>query len=59
MDIAEAHQRVADAGVVIGWGGWLFSHLVDINLVLQTILLVASIVATVVAIIYHARRMSK
>lgn len=52
-------QHLADAGAVVGWGGWVLSHLDQINGLLQTVLLIASIVATIVAIRYHLKRTPK
>jgi len=52
-------QHLADAGAVVGWGGWILSHLEPINTVLQFILLVLSIIATAVAIRYHLRKTPK
>lgn len=52
-------QRLADAGATVGWMGWALSHLDQINGLLQTILLIASIVATIVAIRYHWKRTPK
>jgi hypothetical protein len=52
-------QKAADAGVTIGWFGWVVSHVEQINGILQTILLIASIVATFVAIRYHWKRTPK
>lgn len=52
-------QHLADAGAMVGWVGWVLSHLDQINGLLQTVLLLASIVATVVAIRYHLKRTPK
>lgn len=52
-------QKAADGGVVVGWLGWVVSHIEQINGVLQAVLLVVSIVATLVAIRYHLKRMPK
>lgn len=52
-------QHIADAGAAVGWFGWLLSHLDQINGLLQSLLLVLSIVATVVAIRYHIRKTPK
>ena len=52
-------QKVADSGVAVGWFGYLVSHLEQVNGVLQTVLLLASIVATVVAARYHWKRTPK
>ena len=52
-------QKVADAAVPVGWGAWAFSHIVQVNEVLQFILLSTSIVATCIAIRYHLRNTPK
>jgi hypothetical protein len=49
-------QKIADVGVTVGWFGWIVSHVEQINGILQTILLLASIVATVIAARYHLKR---
>lgn len=49
-------QKVADTGAVIGWSGWFLSHLDQINGILQFLLLIASIAATVVAARYHWKK---
>lgn len=59
MNTQPAQQRVADTGAVVGWIGWFLSHLDQINGVLQFILLVSSIVATVVAARYHFKKTPK
>lgn len=37
-------------GAVIGWGTWLGTHLVQFNVVLQTVLLLLSIGVTAIAL---------
>lgn len=46
-------QKVADGSVVFGWLGWTVSHITQINGVLQALLLITSIVATLIAARYH------
>jgi hypothetical protein len=50
------NQRgVADGAVAASWSGYYISNVIEINEVLKTVLLVASIVATVIAMRYHLR----
>lgn len=49
-------QRLADAAVPFSWAAWILSHLKDLNVVLQTIALLAAIVASVTAAIYHSKK---
>jgi hypothetical protein len=51
----DARTRVADYFVPSAWIGWLVSHITEINSILQTILLVTSIIATLIAARYHWR----
>ena len=55
----QIQQKVADGGVAVGWFGYIISHIEQINGVLQTLLLVTSIVATFIAARYHWRRTPK
>ena len=55
----DIQQRVADAAVPAGWGIWAFSHLAQLNEILQFVLLTMSIIATVIAIRYHLRNTPK
>ena len=52
-------QKVADVAVPMGWGALAFSHLAELNQILQFILLVTSIIATLIAIRYHLRNTPK
>ena len=52
----DAHDKGLWAGSAFGWVGWFFSHVREINDVLQTVLLLTSIAATIVAIVYHRSR---
>lgn len=52
----EVGRRLADGGTVVSWSGWLISHITEVNSLLQTVLLVVSIVAGLFAIRYHHRR---
>lgn len=52
-------QKVADGGVLAGWLGWVVSHITQINGVLQALLLLTSIVATLIAARYHFKRTPK
>lgn len=47
--------RIADYSVGGGWLGWVVSHITEVNSVLQAILLITSIVATLIAARYHWR----
>jgi hypothetical protein len=49
-------QRIADSGAALGWLAWFFSHVKEINELLQFILLLASIFATIAAGLYHIRK---
>lgn len=55
----DTHDKVLQAGALSGWVGWFFSHVREVNDLLQTVLLITSIAATVVAIIYHRSRTKK
>ena len=55
----DLQQTVADVAVPVGWGTWVFSHIVEVNEVLQFVLLITSITATVIAIRYHVRNTPK
>ena len=55
----QPQQKIADGGAIIGWAGWFLSHLDQINGVLQFVLLLSSIVATVFAARYHLRKTPK
>jgi hypothetical protein len=57
--ISGAQQKIADGGVAVGWFGYIVSHIEQINGVLQTVLLIASIIATIIAARYHLRRTPK
>ena len=46
-------QKIADIGAPIGLGVWVISHIAEINGLLQLVLLVSSIIATVLAARYH------
>lgn len=46
-------QRVADTAAPIGWLVWYFSHVAQINQMLQSIALLAAIFGTVAAGIFH------
>jgi len=46
-------RNIADATVGLSWIGWAVSHHDQINGWLQTLLLICSIVATIVAARYH------
>lgn len=50
------NQKAADGGVVVGWFVWIVSHIEQINGVLQAVLLLLSIVATLFAMRYHYKR---
>lgn len=52
----DLHRKLADSGAVASWMGWIVSHVAAINALLQTVLLVVSIVAGLVAIRYHLKR---
>lgn len=52
----ELHRKLADSGAVVSWAGWIVSHVAAINALLQTVLLVVSIAAGLVAIRYHLKR---
>lgn len=52
----DGHDKSLWAGSFAGWMGWAFSHLRDVNDLLQTVLLLTSIAATVAAFIYHRSR---
>ncbi len=52
--MSEKHPSVW--GSVIGWGGYAFSHLAQINTVLQFTLLVMSIIATGIALYRSAKK---
>jgi hypothetical protein len=52
----EHAQRLVDAAAPIGWLAWIFSHMTEINQVLQFVLLLASIFATVSAGLYHRKK---
>lgn len=49
-------QKVADGGAVVGWIGWLISHLAEINTFLQTGVLLLSIAATLIALRANLKR---
>ena len=49
-------ERATDAGVAAGWIGWLIARLELVNGMLQTILLVLSIIATSLVILKHWRK---
>jgi hypothetical protein len=55
----QLQQKVADGGVAVGWFGYIVSHAEQINGILQTILLITSIIATIIAARYHLRRTPK
>lgn len=55
----DIRERVADGGAITAWAGWFMSHAAQINGVLQTVLLLVSIVAGIVAIRYHLKRTPK
>lgn len=55
----QTQQRIADGGVAIGWFGYIVSHIEQINGVLQLVLLVTSIIATIIAARYHFKRTPK
>jgi len=52
MDPSDTDKSLT-LGSIVGWVGWIFSHLKEVNELLQTVLLVTSIFATVAAFIYH------
>lgn len=52
-------QKAADSGVAAGWLGWTVSHIEQINGVLQALLLIISIAATLIAMRYHYKRTPK
>lgn len=49
-------QKLADAGAPFAWLAWLFSHITNINEVLQTFALISAIVASVAAALYHFKK---
>lgn len=55
----EIKTGVADVAVPIGWGAWVASHLAQVNEVLQFVLLITSIAATILAMRYHWRNTPK
>lgn len=55
----DLHRKLADSGAIASWMGWALSHIAAINQVLQTVLLLVSIVAGLVAIRYHLKRTPK
>lgn len=55
----QLQQKAADSAVTVGWLGWLISHIEQVNGLLQFVLLVTSIAATLVAMRYHWRRTPK
>lgn len=54
-----AQEKAAFCGMVCGWGVWIVSHIQQINSVLQAVLLLASIVATLITARYYHRRTPK
>lgn len=52
----ELHRKIADLGAITSWTGWVLSHIGALNQVLQTVLLLVSIAAGLVAIRYHLKR---
>lgn len=50
-------DKVTLGGMTVGWSGWFFSHLVQINELLQFLLFIASVILTVLAIVHKWRRM--
>lgn len=51
----DTREHISITATIAGWIGWLVSHVAEINNVLQMILLVTSIIATVLAARYHWR----
>jgi hypothetical protein len=52
----EHFQRLADAIAPLAWLAWLSSHFTQINQILQFILLITSIFASLTAGMYHWRK---
>lgn len=52
-------EKLAGGGLLAGWGAWVVAHVAAINGILQTVLLVVSIIATLLAARYHYRRTPK
>ena len=50
------HRKIADSGAIVSWLGWALSHIGALNQLLQTVLLLVSIVAGLVPIRYHLKR---
>jgi len=59
MTTQDVQLKIADTAVPVGWGAWAFSHITQVNEVLQFILLTTSIIATCIAIRYHLRNTPK
>jgi hypothetical protein len=56
MNGANIPQKLADAAVGATWVGWYFSHIVEINAVLQNVALVLAIIASACAIRFHSKK---
>lgn len=56
---SDFQQKAADSCAAMGWVVWVTSHIDQINSVLQSILLLVSIVGTLVALRYHYKRTPK
>jgi hypothetical protein len=59
MNESSIPQKLSGLAVGGTWMTWYFSHLAQINAVLQNIALVAAIVSSILAARFYARRTGK
>lgn len=52
-------DKVTAGGMAVGWTSWFFSHLAQINELIQFVLLISSATLTILAIVHKARRMKR
>lgn len=59
MNSSPIASKFANSGVVMGWVGFILSHLDDVNKFLQFIALICAIAASVAAYRFHTRNTPK
>lgn len=48
-------NKMTAAGLVVGWGSWFFSHMAQINGLMQFLVFTASLILTIIAILHKLR----
>lgn len=53
MNHTDNERGVADAAAVFTWAAWIFTHLAEINIVLQFFVLLLAVISGLFAIYWH------